>query len=350
MQNSNADNLSELRHMKQELTDANGMIDSLEEKLNLKELRDEEIEKLKKKAQEFEEYIRSHSTRSGSVGSSCKSSLTNTSLTKADVSTETSDLNDDDGGRKMRQMETKARDEMAKIFAGEVKTMEKRFRDEIERLNNQIVLIGEDLGETSHELSVRKEQMELLKFTILKEREEAERLLKEKDNDFKVAIEKYRVEYENNQQKVEELMAQLSEKRELIDEERLSIEALKRQMIEERASLAKREEETAHKLNKLRIESSQITEELNEKYLSAKKTALNYKQYSEDKENHFRSECERMKKLYREAAASIHMKLEQQCKESVSEKDKSCKERIASLGKEYEFKLQMLKDLLEKKN
>jgi centrosomal protein CEP152 len=346
MQNSNADNLSELRNMKQELTDANQMIDNLEEKLNLKELRDEEIEKLKTKAQEFEEYIRSHTTRSGSVASS----LTNTSLMKADVSTETSDLNDDDVSRKMRQMESKARDEMAKIFAGEVKTTEKKFREEIERLNNRIILITEDLEETSHELCVRKEQMELLKFTILKEREEAENLLNEKDNDFKVAIEKYRIEYENNQQKVEELMSQLNEKRELIDEERLSIESLKRQMNEERVSLAKREEETAHKLKKLQLESSKITEELNEKYLSAKKTALNYKQYSEDKENHFRNECERMKKLYREAAENMHKKLEQRWKESVSEKDKSYQERITTLEKEYDFKLQMLKDLLEKKN
>jgi hypothetical protein len=83
MQNSNADYLSELRHLKQDLTEANRMIDNLEEKLNLKELRDEEIEKLKMKAQEFEDYIRSHTTRSGSVASSCKSSLTNTSLTKS---------------------------------------------------------------------------------------------------------------------------------------------------------------------------------------------------------------------------------------------------------------------------
>lgn len=346
MQNANADYLSELRHLKQDLTEAHRMIDNLEEKLNLKELRDEEIEKLQKKAQEFEDYIRSHTTRSGSAASS----LTNTSLTKADVSTETSDLNDDDTSRKMRQMETKARDEMAKIFAGEVKTMEKRFREEVERLNNRIILITEDLEETSHELSVRKEQMELLKFTILKEREEAAKLLAEKDNDFKVAIEKYRVEYENNQQKVEELLAQLNEKKELIDEERVSIESLKRQINEERALLAKREEETAHKLKELQLESVKINEELSEKYLSAKKTAQNYKQYSEDKENHYRSEVERMKNLYKEAAEKMHKKLEQRWKESVMEKEKSYQEGIKKIEKEYEYKVEILKGLLEKKN
>lgn len=340
MQNSNADYLSELRHLKTDLDDANRMIDNLEQKLNLKELRDEEIEKLKRKAQEFEDYIRSHSTRSASAASS----LTNTSITKTDVSTETSDLNDD-SGRKMRQMETKMRDEMAKIFAAEVKAMEKRFRDEIERLNNRISLITDDLEEAAHELSVRKEQMELLKFTIMKEREESHNLLLEKDDDFKVAIEKYRVEYENNQQKVEELMAQLNDRKEMIDEERISIENLKRQMNEERGLWGEREQKMARKFKQLQIES----EELAEKYLNAKKTAMNYKQYSEDKENHYKNECERIKKSYKEIAENIHKKLELHCKETVGENERIYHERIRKLEKECEYKVEALKDLLEKK-
>ena len=341
MQNSNADYLSELRHLKTDLDDANRMIDNLEQKLNLKELRDEEIEKLKRKAQEFEDYIRSHSTRNASAASS----LTNTSITKTDVSTETSDLNDD-SNRKIRQMETKMRDEMAKIFAAEVKTMEKRFRGEVERLNNRISLITEDLEEASHELSVRKEQMELLKFTIMKEREESRNLLQEKDDDFKVAIEKYRVEYENNQQKVEDLMAQLNDKKEMIDEERISIENLKRQMNEERGLWGEREQKMARKFKQLQMES----EELTEKYLCAKKTAMNYKQYSEDKENHYKSECERIKQSYKDIAENIHKKLELHCKETVGEKERIYHEKIRKIEKECEYKVAALKDLLEKQN
>jgi hypothetical protein len=345
MQNANADYLSELRHLKKDLDEANGMIDNLQEKLNLKELCDEEIVKLKRKAQEFEEYIRSHSTRSGSAASS----LTNTSLTKTDASTETSDLNDDDMGRMTRQMETRARDEMAKIFAVEAKSMEKRFREEIERANNRIALISEDLAATSHELNVRKEQMELLKFTILKEREDSQRLLKEKDDDFKVAIEKYRVEYESNQQKVEELMAQLNDKREMIDEERISIENLKKQMNVERASWVKREEETAQRVKRLQIESVKLTEELTEKYLSAKKTAQNYKQYSEDKVTHYKKENERLKERYKEILESSQKKLELHFKETLAEREQQYQEQLRKLGKDCDYKVEILKDLLEKK-
>lgn len=231
--------------MKQELTDANRNIENLLVKLNLKELRDQEIEKLKKKAQEFEEFMRSNARGSSSTSSS-RSSPRSVSTTKTDVSTETSDLNSDVSS-KIRAAETKVRDEMAKIYASEMKLLEKSFQDEVEQLQNRIIVITEDLEEKTHELGVRHEQLNLLKFTIIQEREDSEKLLKEKDDDFKNAIEKYRVEFESNQQKVEDLMTQLNEKKELIDEERLSIERLKSQISEERKSLANREEETLAK-------------------------------------------------------------------------------------------------------
>lgn len=341
MQNTNVDHLKALRLMKQELADANRMITKLESNLNLKELRDQEIEKLKKKAEEFEEYMRNNNTRSGSVASSCKSSLSNSS--KTDASTET-DM-DKDVSRMLRQAESKVRDEIAKVFAGEMKSMEKRYREEVEQLQNRIILITEDLEEKSHEVKVRNEQLQLLKFTILQEREESEKNLKEKDDDFKIAIEKYRIEYENNQKKVGELMDQLNEKKELIDEERLSIERLKEQINEERKVLTKRDEETLQKLKKLQLESTKAIDEVHEKYISAKKTAMNYKQFAEDKEKHYRSECERHKTVFSE----LIEKAEKRYKETLANKDKSHQERVKKLETEFEFKTQIYKEMLEKK-
>lgn len=337
MHNSNADNLTELRRLKQELSDANRVIENLEEKLNLKELRDHEIEKLQKKAQEFEEFMRTN-TRSASAASSL-------SDTKSiDASTETSDF-DNDSSRKLRQAETKVRDEMAKIFAGEMKSIEKRFRADVEKLQNRIILITEDLEEKSHELGVRNEQVQLLKFTILQERKEFEKSLNEKDDDLKKVVEKYRVEYEDNQQKVEDLIAQLSEKTELIDEERMSIERLKQQINEERQSIAKRDEETMEKLKKLQVESSKTINELSEKYLTAKQIAANYKQFADDTEKHYRGECERHKTVYTE----LMEKMEKRCKKSLADKDKSCQEKMKKLESEFDFKVEVYKEMLEKR-
>lgn len=339
MRNTNAEHLSALNHMRQELENANRMIANLESNLNLKELRDQEIEKLKKKAEEFEEYIRTNNTRCVSSGAS---SFSNHS--KADASTETSDI-DTDVSRMLRQAETKIRDEIAKVFAGEMKLMEKKYREDVEQLQSRIILITEDFEEKAHEVNVRAEQLQFLRSTILQEREEFGKSLKQKDDDFKVAIEKYRVEYENNQKKVEELMDQLNEKKELIDEERLSMERLKEQINEERKSLAKREEETLNKLKKLQLESTKAIEELHEKFKSAKKTAVNYKQFAEDKEKHYRNECERLKIAYTE----LIEKAEKRFKETLTNKERSHQEKMKKLETEFEFKTQVYKEMFEKR-
>lgn len=326
MQNANADKLKEIQEMEQKLTNAHKEIKHLEEKLNLKELRDQEIENLKQKAQEFEEYMRTN-TRSGSAASS----LTNT------VSTTTSDF-DEHESRKLRQIETKIRDEMAKIFAAETKSIEKRFREDAENWHNRLITVSSELEEKCIEHEASQEQINCLMFTIQQERQESEERLKEKDDDLKVALEKYRAEYENNQLQIEDLTAQLSENKELIDEERLSIENLTRQINKERESLARREEEMINKYKQLQLDSTKLMKELNEKYASAKRTALNYKQYSEDKENHFRKQCERSK------AACIEMveRMTKELKETIKEKDKT----IKKMEHEFEYKVEVLKEML----
>lgn len=330
--------MTTLGRLRQELADAQQEIGNLEDKLNLKEMRDQEIEKLKKKAMEFEDFMRAN-TRTGSAASS----MTNVSSAKADVSTETSDLGEDSSER-TRQAETRVRDEMAKIYAFEMKNLEKSHRELVDRLQRQIIAITEDLEDKCRELGVRNEQLQLLKFTIVAEREEVEKKMQQKDDDFKVAIEKYRVEHENNQQTIEELTTALTENKELIDEERLSIDNLKRQIKEERASLAKREQELTKKFKKLENDSKKLVKELNEKYLSAKKTAANYKQYADDKENHFRREYERTKAAFKEAFEKARHDYD----EAVVAKDKSCQEQLKKLETEFEYKVELLKGMLKK--
>lgn len=323
--------------MKQELIVSQKKIITLEEKLNLKTLRDDEIEMLKKKSNEFEEYMRSKI--SSSVASTRQSSLT--SNTKNNVSTET-DVENDKNQRLIQ--ESRIRDEMAKVFAAESKTMESNFFGKLERLRNNLATMTRDLEEKKKEITVRNEQLELLKFTILQEREEFEKVLKEKDEDFKIAIEKYRNEYENNQQKIEDLIVELKEKEELINEERLSIVNLQRQLSQERSALKHQEGITAENYQKLQLETENAIKQINDKYLLAKRTAMNYKLYSEDKENHFRMECERNKA----ACELIVDKIRKEAKASLLAKDNSYQDKIKKMETEFDFKLNVVKELLRK--
>jgi len=336
MQNANADYLSELKDLQQDLAEAHLAVESLEVKLNLKELRDQEIEKLKKKAQEFEDYMRAH-TRSGSIASS-PSTSGNTS--KTDASTETSDLPARGDGHQKYQVETKMRDDMAKIFASEIKTVEKRFREENERLQKRIIGLSEDLDDKMQELEVRHQQLELLKFTILSERDESVRLLQQKDDDFKAVLDKYHAE----QQRVEELRSTLNEQRAMIQAERESIDNLKQQINDEYDRMQKRDAETLKALKRQRDESTKANEEMKEKCISYEKTAANWKRYSDDKEKHFRAEFERVKAKCMDTTEKIHAQL----KKALTDKERGFQERINELEKEHEFKLDVMRGMLER--
>lgn len=268
LQNTNANHLSEINNLQQSLSDAQQTIENLEGKLNLHNLRDDEIEMLKSKAKEFEEYMRSN-IQFGSTSSPTNSSSHNSSGSKVDASTET-DPEHNERSENFAQIEIKIRDEMARIFANQINTLEKKFTSEVKKMQTHQIQLSNELDEKSSQLQIAAEQLEMLKFTIVSEREEFQSILQQKEEH----IESYRKQVED-----------LNEKVDIIYEERLSIENLKKQIDDERKALSRKEEETLQKLKKLQQESTKIIEELNEKYKSAKKTAQNYKQVS----NHWSS-------------------------------------------------------------
>lgn len=345
------------------MQDAQVTVDHLSEKLNLKVSRDEEINKLKVKALEFEEYMRNQ-PRSGSMGSSSKSSPpssinTNNTTLKTDVSTATSPTSskkelrdqscstspdlDEHKDKKRHHSESKLRDEMAKIFAAEIKSLERKYREETEKIESTVHLLKEELEKRSKELHIRTQEVELLKFTILKEREKME----ETRGDFKTkmdqqyeAIKKYRNEFENNQQKIRSLVKELSEKGASVDTERKAVNDMIKQINEERKSLSKREDEVGKKLRLLNEESKKAIDQLQEKYLSAKKTAQNYKQYSEDKEAHMLKEYDRIKEGYTEALTKVQNRM----REVLDSQEKIVKERIRKIETECDLKVEMMKN------
>lgn len=333
--------MKELNQLKQELSEAHKAIDNLNENLRLKVMRDEEIERLKKKAEEFEHYMRNTPRTNSNVSTSKSSSMTNSSLSKTDVSTSTSPNFTNESRKeeslRNREAETRIRNEMAKIFASELKSVEKSYREEIDRLKNELIKVNEEIEQMNHELSVRNQHFEILKFTILKEREVFEKEDKQKDQEFSAVMENYRKEYEIKHRKCEELQMQLTDTKEVIEEKRL----LSRQLEEERQLFIRRESETEKKIKKLQ----KVIGETNEKYVSAKKTAQNYKQYSDDKEEHMKREYVRIKDGY----ALSTEKVQSRMNEILSSKDIEHSERIKRLEKEYEFQIDVLKEGLLKR-
>lgn len=350
------------------MDEAQQQIDDLSDKLNLKESRDLEIEKLKKKAQEFEEYMRTHPKSGSSYTSSTKSpppSVNNTNSTmKTDISTATSppkmqhkdsststspylgqhDLSD------KSKFETRVRDEMAKLFAGEIKNAEIKFRVENEKIVEQIKHLSEELNEKTRDLHIRTQEVEVLKFTILKEREKFEEILNSKNSEFKNFVEKqnetifkYKTEYEKCLDIIDQMKKEMGDKSKRMIDEREKIDKILQEVSEERVLLAKREEETVYRIKKLQEDSNKMIDQLNQKYLSAKKTALNYKQYSEDKEKHMLKEYDRIKDGYSDALAKVQSNM----REVLENQEKLVKERIQKIKNDYEFQIELLKTELE---
>lgn len=259
LQNTNAEYLAEVSNLRKELANAHQTIETIERNINLQSLRDQEIEKLQNKAKQFEDFMRSN-IRFDTSNSSPNSSA---SAHKVDASTATEPSSDEQAPTNLNLMEIKVRDEMARIFANQISMLEKKFTNEVKKMQSYNVQLSNELDDKTSNLHVIMEQLEMLKFTIVSEREEFKSLLEQKDS----SIEHYRKQVED-----------LNEKVDIIYEERDSIENLKRQIEDERKALSEKEEATLQKLKQLQEESQKIIEELNEKYKSAKKTAQNYKQ------------------------------------------------------------------------
>ncbi|CAG9804711.1 unnamed protein product [Chironomus riparius] len=338
LQNCNGEYLTEMNNYKHDLDEAQETIDRLQTKVKLQDLRDKEIEKLQEKAKEFETFMRSKSNRKDSAASASKDSSTNTSqaISNSTEESETKEINLSERNYK----ETKIRDEMARIFANQIKVIEKRFVEDIKKLQNDIAVLSNELENKAANLELATEQLDLLKFTIVHERQEFEAALNRRDEIYKQNIEKY-------QQHVAELNSQID----MIDDERKLIQNLKHQIEDEQKLLMKKEEVTLQKLKKLQQDSTKIIEELNEKYKEikekyegAKKTAQNYKQYSDDKEKYYRSECERIKNGYAEAVEKIQSRVN----DTLKEREQQYSEKLKRIEQEYEFKIDVLKGMLEK--
>lgn len=335
LQNSNAEHLTCLRETQRQLDEANRIIHGLEEKLDLKRYRDDEIEKLSQKAREFEDFMRSQTTKCGSFDSSKTSAPS--PVSSSDVATETSGIqvdNENNLNLKVSEIETKTRDEMAKLYEKEVKVLERKYAQEFEQMKKRIASLVLELDETNEELLVRREQLELLKFTILQERETSKQLLHERD-----------VELENCHAKLEEIASKRQERDEVFEVERESFEKLRKHYEEELQHLRSHEKHHEDKLRELQAETARTVNELKEKCSTLKRTAINYKKYSEDMEIHYKKESQRVADKFKDNAEMLRTNFEKYMSEKMKNLEAMYDVKIQKIEAEHKVEVDTLKKL-----
>uniref|UniRef100_A0A182NSK9 Uncharacterized protein n=1 Tax=Anopheles dirus TaxID=7168 RepID=A0A182NSK9_9DIPT len=352
LQSTCTSQLREIGELKMQLSEHHATIGELHKRLDLKAERDHLIDELKEKAAQFEQIIRNQISTNTST--TCDSATSPRKVPSRDQSIGTSDdmppspppLDEADIRRQLREQEQRVREEMARAFAAQIKQVEERFRTEFARFEENIDTLKSELYERVAELKVRNQEVEVLKCAIVTEREKVREMLAQKDTDARTLFDKqselmgkYKTELANGQRKVQFLEGELQEKRELVASERQSMEKLIAQITAERKMYREREQELTDRFTEVEAEYQKSLDLVTEKYQSAKKTALNYKKYAEDKEQHMLKEYDRIKEGYNAALQKVQTRM----KDALESKEQSLRDKIAKLEAEYEAKLQLVK-------
>ncbi|KAH8382565.1 hypothetical protein KR009_004129, partial [Drosophila setifemur] len=295
MQNVNSTQAKELKHLEYELEESRRLQAEMEEKIQLSIKQDELINDLKEKAKQFEAYIQQ------------QSELELQQLQKKTDASPPGSSPKQLSQERIKRIEQRVRDEMAKLFASELKKFTSRLQQTEER--NQC--LQREYQAVCSELQQRQTEVDLLKQTILAEREKIEEMLAEKEEKQKLMIQKCRQELQAKNQRIQELLCELDEQHASIDSERRSMKAVMAQWEKQRQSLDEVESQWRGQLETLRSTHEEAMRAAQQRYQSAKRTAQNYKLYAEDKEAHMKREYERIKNEYETSLTKIEMQINQ---------------------------------------
>lgn len=227
---------------------------------------------MKTKATQFEEYIKTHSSNS---------ELSNTSPRNCRQLSDKSVFTSPELERnEIKKIEARVRDEMAQIFAVELK----RVHNKIQVTQEQSLCLQREYQHINQELQQRQTEVELLKEAILAEREKMAEILQQKDNEYKDIIQRHVISLQKNQnelqmktKKIKELTNELNERQLQIEAERKSMKAVMKQWEEQRKTLDDVEMDWKKKFTDLKKSHESAIQSWQIKYNSAKKTAANYK-------------------------------------------------------------------------
>ncbi|XP_055906527.1 repetitive organellar protein isoform X2 [Eupeodes corollae] len=304
----------EIDALKSELNEAKNHISDLSDKIVLIDEREKLIVELKAKAQQFEEYIKNQSNSGSSSNKQPESK---------DISVETSPELESKFNR--RQVESKVRDEMAKIFAIEIRNNEQRYKIKTTQLEEELYDLRKNVQKINTELIQRHNEVQVLKHAILSEREKTEEIIANKDKEYNELFEKQNIilhksrdELKLKTQRISELIRELDDRNSQIEAERQSMKAVMTQWEEQRRKSDNIKYEWEAKIEEMKKVHEAAIASWQTKYNSAKKTAVNYKRYAEDKENHMIQEYNRIKSEYDASLTKIEIRM----KETFEKKNK----------------------------
>lgn len=313
------------------------MID-LTSKLALKLEHDQLLDELKTKASQFEEFMRNQSPTKSILADVVAISSQTSRVRDQCVSTEDLGVESPRSGSRSspqdleRSAERKIRQEMSRAMAIEVKSMENEFKEQILNHKQQI----NDLQTT---LKDRETDISNLKICILKERQGIKQILDQKEIELAETAKKHhstllatRNELDAANKRIETLLHEMEQSTKQFQSERDSVSKLMAQWKAELAAFAEREESLTEQIRIMEISHATTVESLKEKYMAAKKTAANYKKYSDEKEKHIERESERIKLAYEKAVE----KVKESTKIAIKENEREARKRIAELQGELD--------------
>lgn len=307
--------------------------------LALKKEYEELLNTLKGQATKFEEFIRNQSpTKSilvDAIVSSKTSRVPNQCVSNEDLmNIESPPPSNASCVGLERSAEKRLREDMARAMAAKVKAVENEFKGQIVDFEQKIDELTNEVCTLQTILKERETDVSNLKTCILKERFEVKNILEQKETEHTETMKKHqntllatRHEVETAKKRIASLLNELELCKKQFHAERESMKKLTGEWKTELAAFAERETNLIEQMRHMDSSHRITVESLNEKYVAAKKTAANYKRYSEEKEKHIERESERIKVAYETALKQM----KENMKVAMKDHEKRANKRIAEM-------------------
>ncbi|XP_030078831.1 putative leucine-rich repeat-containing protein DDB_G0290503 isoform X2 [Drosophila hydei] len=296
MQNMNSMQAKELNELRNELEQSKALRAELETKVQQMAEQEKLLSELKVKAQLYEEQLQQEAVKLGEQLSpsqqiaACSAEASGGSNTPPELTQS-----------RIKRIEQRVRDEMAKLFATELK----RFTLRVQQAEERSVCLQREYQLVCRDLQHRQTEVDLLKQTILAEREQMQQLLGEQEEKQKQMLHKCRSELQTKNQRISDLLRELDEQHASIESERRSMKAVMNEWDKQKQSIEQVEQHWRAQVQTLRETHEEAMRAAQQRYQSAKRTAHNYKIYAEDKDAHMKREYERIKIEYQTSLTQI---------------------------------------------
>lgn len=311
LQNLNSMQSKELDDLRSELEQSKALRADLEKKVHQMMEQEKLLNELKVKVQLYEDQLQQETVKLGEQQEAvklCEQQSPNKQVTtySADGSGEPHSSPELTQAR-IKHIEQRVRDEMAKLFAAELK----RFTLRVQQTEERSLCLQREYQVVCRDLQQRQTEVDLLKQTILAEREEMQQLLGEQEEKQKQIVHKCRSELQAKNQRISDLLRELEEQHASIESERRSMKAVMNEWDKQKQSIEQVEKHWRTQVQTLRETHEEAMRAAQQRYQSAKRTAHNYKIYAEDKEAHMKREYERIKLEYQTSLTQIEATMQQ---------------------------------------